>query len=74
MVKINLKKFRAKSNGIFHANSVNDIEYTVVELEDSAGNEWGYIKLIKADSRIKDSVNIVHLIKTILLDYRIDNI
>jgi V8-like Glu-specific endopeptidase len=53
------KGYKAKLNGTFHTNPLNDLDYTIVELKNSPGKEWGYVKLIQTDSRIKDRVNII---------------
>jgi V8-like Glu-specific endopeptidase len=54
-----LTDYKAKQGGIFYTNT--DLDYSIVELEDSPGERWGYSKLLShVNVRPKESrVNII---------------
>jgi V8-like Glu-specific endopeptidase len=54
------KDYKAKQNGLFHTSPKEVLDYTIVELEDYPGTEWGFAKLnITSPPQLKSRVNII---------------
>ncbi|HDQ71845.1 MAG TPA: serine protease [Chloroflexi bacterium] len=53
-----VKTYRVKKDGVFHTDA--DLDYTIVELADTPGEEWGFIPLSAGASVHRDDrVNII---------------
>jgi S1-C subfamily serine protease len=49
--------YRARKDGLFHANAA--LDYAVFELEGEPGSEWGYLPLAPTDVRTGQRINII---------------
>ena len=54
------KNYKAKRNDLFHTSPKEVLDYTIVELEDSPGTQWGFAKLnTTSPPQLKSRVNII---------------
>jgi len=51
------REYRAKQGGVFRANE--ELDYAIVELEGSPGNEWGWLPLRARDLKTRERINII---------------
>lgn len=52
-----VKEYRAKSQGIFYTNE--KLDFTIIQLEQKAGNEWGWLSLKPQNVQVNNRVNII---------------
>ncbi|MGK7879674.1 MAG: trypsin-like peptidase domain-containing protein [Crocosphaera sp.] len=52
-----VKEYRAKPQGIFYTNK--ELDFTIIQLEEKAGNEWGWLSLKPENIQVNNRVNII---------------
>ncbi len=52
-----VKEYRAKTQGIFYTNK--ELDFTIIQLEEKAGNDWGWLSLRPENIQVNNRVNII---------------
>ncbi len=52
-----VKEYKAKSQVIFYTNK--KLDFTIIQLEEKAGNEWGWLSLKPENVQVNNRVNII---------------